>query len=74
MLPRENFELLHAVTAILVLFGHFSGNIFFSCMFILLSPESDQSAIRARLGVASHLSTTPKWGNAAKCLSQRHSK
>ena len=27
-----------------------------SCIFILLSPESDQSAIRARLGVASHLS------------------
>ena len=31
----------------------------FSCIFIL-SRESDQSAIRARLGVASHLSTTPR--------------
>ena len=43
-----------------------------SCIFILLSRESDQCAIRARLGVASHLSTTPRWGNPAKCLSQRH--
>ena len=34
----------------------------FSCIFILLSRESDQSAMRARLGVASHLSTTPRWG------------
>ena len=46
----------------------------FSCIFILLSRESDQCAIRARLGVASHLSTTPRWGNPAKCLSQRHNK
>ena len=44
----------------------------FSCMFILLSRESDQSATRARLEVASHLSTTPRWGNPAMCLSQRH--
>ena len=35
----------------------------FSCIFILLSRKSDQCAIRARLGVASHLSTTPRWGN-----------
>ena len=48
--------------------------IFFSCIFILLSRESDQCAIRARLGVASHLSTTPRWGNPAKCPSQRHNK
>ena len=46
----------------------------FSCIFIFLSRESDQSAIRARLGVASHVSTTPRWGNPAKCLSQRHNK
>ena len=45
-----------------------------SCIFILLSRESDQSTIRARLGVTSHLSTTPRWGNSAKCLSQRHNK
>ena len=32
------------------------------------------NAIRARLGVARHLSTTPRWGNPAKCLSQRHNK
>ena len=46
----------------------------FSCiLFILLSLESDQCTIQAaRLGVASHLSTTPRWGNPAKCLSQRH--
>ena len=36
--------------------------ILFSSIFILLSRESDQSAIRARLGVSSHLSTTLKWG------------
>ena len=45
-----------------------------SCIFILLSRESDQCAIRARLGVAGHLSTTSRWGNPAKCLSQRHNK
>ena len=48
--------------------------ILFSCIFILLSRESDQCAVRARLGVAGHLSTTPRWGNPAKCLSQRHHK
>ena len=37
-------------------------NFLFSCIFILLSRESDQCAIRARLGVAGHLSTTPRWG------------
>ena len=41
-----------------------------SGIFILLSRESDQCAIQARLGVASHLSTTPRWGNSIKCLSQ----
>ena len=44
------------------------------CIFIILSRESDQCAIRARLGVSGHLSTTPRWGNPAKCLSQRHNK
>ena len=34
----------------------------FSCIFTLLSRESDQCAIPARLGVAGHLSTTPRWG------------
>ena len=46
----------------------------FSCILILLSRESDQCAIRARLGVAGHLSTTPRWGNPAKCFSQWHNK
>ena len=46
----------------------------FSCIFILLSRESDQSAVRADLGVASHLSTTPRWGNPPKCPSRRHNK
>ena len=45
-----------------------------SCIFILLSRESDQCATKARLGVAGHLLTTPRWGNPAKCLSQRHNK
>ena len=44
----------------------------FKCIFTLLSRESDQSAIRARLGVAGHLSTTPRWGDPAKCLFQWH--
>ena len=34
----------------------------FSCIFILVSRESDQCAVRARLGVAGHLSITPRWG------------
>ena len=46
----------------------------FGCIFILLSRESDQCAIRARLGVAGHLSITPRWGNTGKCLSQRDNK
>ena len=56
--------------------GKFFHSIFFtfSYIFILLSRESNQCAIRARLGVASHLFTTPRWGNPAKCLSKRHNK
>ena len=41
----------------------------FNCILILLSRDSDQCAVRARLGVAGHLSTTPRWRNPAKCLS-----
>ena len=48
--------------------------LFVCCKFILLLRESDQCVIRARLGVASHLSTTPRWRNPAKCPSQRHNK
>ena len=49
--------------------------LFYFCgIFILLSRESNQCAIRARSGVASHLFTTPTWGNPAKCLSHRHNK
>ena len=33
-----------------------------SSIFIHLSQESDQCAVRARLGVAGHRSTTPRWG------------
>ena len=43
-------------------------------IFILLSRESDQCAVRARLGVAGHLSTTLRGGNSVECLSQRHNK
>ena len=53
---------------------YLSQHFLFGCIFILLSRESDQCAIRARLGVAGHLSTTPRWGNPVKCLSQRHNK
>ena len=47
--------------------GNFFHCIFFmfSCIFILLSRESDQCAIRAHLEVAIHLSTTSRWGNPA---------
>ena len=64
-------EIIWAIKTVL---GHISYNfISFRCLFILLSRESDQSSIGARLGVASHLFTTPRWGNpAAKCLSQWH--
>ena len=47
---------------------------FILLLFILLSRESDQCAVRARLGVADHLSTTPRWANPVKCLSQRQNK
>ena len=43
----------------------------FSCIFIL-SRESDHCAIRARLGVASHLPTTPRRDNPVKSLFQLH--
>ena len=33
-----------------------------------------RGAIRARLGVADHRSTTPRWGNPVQCLSQQHNK
>ena len=46
----------------------------FCVIIILLSRESDQCAIRARLGAASRLSTTPGWGDPAKSFSQRHNK
>ena len=39
--------------------AHFTGSFFFSRILILLLQESDQSAVRACLGVASHPSTTP---------------
>ena len=42
-------------------------------IFILLSRESDHD-IRARLGVAGHLSATLRSGSSVKCLSQRHKK
>ena len=48
--------------------------IYFIFIFILLSRESVQCAVRAHLGVASRLSTTPRWGNPTKCPSQRHNK
>ena len=38
-----------------------------SCIFILLSRAINQRAMQARLGVAIHLSTTPRWGNLAQC-------
>ena len=37
MLPRENFEILHAVMAILVLFEHFSGKLCLNFLTLILS-------------------------------------
>ena len=77
LLPREQagFRQGRSTVDQTVLLTNISRTHFiFSCIFILLSRESDQCAIRARLGVAGHLSTTPRWGNPAKCLSQRHNK
>ena len=55
--------------------GDFCHCIFlFGCIFISLSRKSDQCTARAHLGVSRHLSTTPRWGNLVKCLSQRHNK
>ena len=48
--------------------------IYFSRIFLLLLRKNHQCAVRARSGVASHLSTTPRWGNPAKCFSQPHNK
>ena len=42
----------------------------FCCIFILLSQEIDRCATRARLGVASHLSTTLR-GNPARSGSRK---
>ena len=50
-----------------------NGAKFCICILLHIYPpkrESDQCAIRARLGVTSHLSTTPRWRNSAKCFSQ----
>ena len=37
MLPREIFEILYAVMAILVLFEHFSGKLCFNFLILILS-------------------------------------
>ena len=37
MLPREIFEMLHAVKAILVLFEHFSGKLCLNFLILILS-------------------------------------
>ena len=46
----------------------------FCCIFILPLREGNQCAIRARFEVASHLSTTPRWGTPASRLSQQNNK
>ena len=37
MLPQENFEILHAVIAILVLSGHFSGKFCLNFVILIMS-------------------------------------
>ena len=46
----------------------------FSCIFSSYHEKATNAFTRACLGVASHLSTTPRWGNPAKSLFQRHNK
>ena len=65
----------------LSLYGHLSAYVVYffiafilSGTFILPSRESDHCTIRAHLGAAGHLSTTPRRENPVKCLSQRHNK
>ena len=41
---------------------YFERSVYFFCCIFNLSRESDQWAMGARLGVAGHLYTTPKWG------------
>ena len=73
-MKRQQRIKLYLITPILIINLPAATMRAIACIFILLSRESDQCAIRARLGVASHLSTTPRWGHPAKCLSQRHNK
>ena len=40
MLPREIFEIFYAVMAILVLFEHFSGKLYFNFLTLILSTSS----------------------------------
>ena len=47
--------------------------ILFSCIFIYLSfclKKAIKVLLEARLGFVSYLSSTPRWRNPAKCLSQ----
>ena len=56
-LQRKQLLLIEAIANSLT---HFM--FFFSCICILLSRENDQCALRARLRVASHVSTTHQGG------------
>ena len=45
---------------------------FVYCRLVGYHAKAIKALLRARLGVASHLSTTARWGNSVKCLFQLH--
>ena len=45
MLPREIFEILHAVMAILVLFEHFSGKLWLNFLTLILSTGTSPNMV-----------------------------
>ena len=50
----------------------------FFCILLHIYPpitrKRSKRYISSLIGVARYLSTTPRWGNPSKCLSQRHNK
>ena len=49
MLPRENFEILHAVMTILVLFEHFSSKLCLNFLTLILSASPNWCILFAHL-------------------------
>ena len=76
MISTEIFKIKTKI-AIITSEGSKAKQFFFFYYYLHFYPpitRKRRSAIRARLGVAGHLSATLGWGNPVKCLSQRHNK